>query len=170
METVRGQYNKLRNIGEKQQDGTARQESFNQGRRSFLGKFVALVGTAFGLAVLYPIAKYVYPPKRQQKQEDSSPVAKLAEIPDNTGKIVKFNGKAVMVINKGNGNLSAMSAVCTHAGCNVAYKGNDKVIYCACHGGTYDPTTGAVLGGPPPAPLALYPVKVVGNDIVLSKA
>ena len=49
------------------------------------------------------------------------------------------------------GNLTAFSAVCTHAGCTVGYESG--VIVCPCHGGEYSAETGAVIAGPPPAPL-----------------
>jgi Rieske Fe-S protein len=32
-------------------------------------------------------------------------------------------------------------------------------IICPCHGGTFDPRTGAVTGGPPPS--GLQPLKVI---------
>ncbi len=57
-----------------------------------------------------------------------------------------------IVIRQPDGSLDAFSAVCTHAGCTVGYEGGQ--IVCPCHGGTYDPSTGRVTGGPPPAPLA----------------
>jgi Rieske Fe-S protein len=46
---------------------------------------------------------------------------------------------------------SQLSALCTHAGCEVAYR--DGVLLCPCHGGVFNAQTGAVEGGPPPTPL-----------------
>jgi thiosulfate dehydrogenase (quinone) large subunit len=57
-----------------------------------------------------------------------------------------------LVIRHSDGSLNAFSAVCTHAGCQVGYQGGQ--IVCPCHGGVYNASTGAVEGGPPPAPLA----------------
>jgi thiosulfate dehydrogenase [quinone] large subunit len=67
------------------------------------------------------------------------------------------DGSPDIVIRSADGSLKAFSAVCTHAGCTVGYEGGQ--IVCPCHGGTYDPKTGAVTSGPPPTGLA--PRKVV---------
>jgi thiosulfate dehydrogenase [quinone] large subunit len=61
----------------------------------------------------------------------------------------------------------AYSAVCTHQGCTVSYNPAGNTLDCPCHGGKFDPANGgAVLAGPPPAPLASYKVAIVGNSIV----
>jgi thiosulfate dehydrogenase (quinone) large subunit len=62
------------------------------------------------------------------------------------------NGQPDIAIRQPDGSLTAFSAVCTHAGCTVGYQSGE--IVCPCHGGTYSAATGAVTGGPPPAPLA----------------
>jgi thiosulfate dehydrogenase [quinone] large subunit len=62
------------------------------------------------------------------------------------------DGSADIVIRDSGGNLKAFSAVCTHAGCTVGYESG--VIVCPCHGGEYSAENGAVIAGPPPAPLA----------------
>jgi thiosulfate dehydrogenase [quinone] large subunit len=62
------------------------------------------------------------------------------------------DGSADIVIRDSGGGLKAFSAVCTHAGCTVGYESG--VIVCPCHGGEYSAETGAVIAGPPPAPLA----------------
>jgi thiosulfate dehydrogenase [quinone] large subunit len=72
-------------------------------------------------------------------------------------------GQPDLVIRQPDGSLSAFSAVCTHAGCTVGYQGGE--IVCPCHGGVYSATTGAVVSGPPPAPLATRKVTESGGDI-----
>jgi Rieske Fe-S protein len=64
------------------------------------------------------------------------------------------------------GQWKAGSANCTHAPCTVQYNGSQ--IQCPCHGGTFDPNTGAVLGGPPPRPLPQYSVLVQNNNLYVS--
>lgn len=67
------------------------------------------------------------------------------------------DGSPDLIIRQPDGELTAMSAVCTHAGCTVGYQ-NGQIV-CPCHGATYDPRTGAVTGGP--APQGLAPKRVV---------
>src|SRR5262249_39298421 len=51
--------------------------------------------------------------------------------------------------------LTAMSAVCTHAGCTVGLDGMTSSWLCPCHGSRFD-LEGAVIGGPAPRPRARY--------------
>lgn len=67
------------------------------------------------------------------------------------------DGAPDIIIRAEDGTLTAFSAVCTHAGCTVGYEAG--TIICPCHGGEYDPQTGAVIAGPPPS--GLEPKKVV---------
>jgi nitrite reductase/ring-hydroxylating ferredoxin subunit len=46
----------------------------------------------------------------------------------------------------------ALSAVCTHLGCVVAWQDQAGEFLCPCHGGRFS-ADGQVLGGPPPKPL-----------------
>jgi thiosulfate dehydrogenase [quinone] large subunit len=63
------------------------------------------------------------------------------------------DGNADIVVRHADGTLTALSAICTHAGCTVDYQGGE--IVCPCHGATYDAQTGAVTGGPAPYPLGI---------------
>ncbi len=73
------------------------------------------------------------------------------------------DGSPDILIRQSDGSLTSFSAVCTHAGCTVGYQGG--VIVCPCHGGEYDAETGAVIAGPPPAPLAPKKVLESGGEI-----
>lgn len=73
------------------------------------------------------------------------------------------DGNSDILIRHSDGSLSAFSAVCTHAGCTVGYQGGQ--IVCPCHGGLYNARTGAVEGGPPPAPLPAKKVIDSGGSL-----
>jgi thiosulfate dehydrogenase [quinone] large subunit len=67
------------------------------------------------------------------------------------------DGQPDIVVRLSDGRLVAHSAVCTHAGCTVAYQGGQ--IVCPCHGSRFNAQTGAVINGPAVTPLA--PRKVI---------
>jgi Rieske Fe-S protein len=61
-----------------------------------------------------------------------------------------------------NGQWRGFSATCTHQPCTVGYGGGSS-IQCPCHGASFDPTNGSVLGGPAPRPLPEYGVQIDGS-------
>ena len=61
------------------------------------------------------------------------------------------SGKPAMVVRDRGGKLFALSAVCTHAGCELAY-GQDE-LRCPCHNSTFSIRTGAPERGPARRPL-----------------
>lgn len=70
-------------------------------------------------------------------------------------------GDPAVLIHLNNGGFVAYSAVCTHAGCTVAYDSARGELVCPCHGSIYDPRHGArVVAGPAPRPLPVVPVRV----------
>ncbi len=73
----------------------------------------------------------------------------------------------VIVIKTAGGSFSALSAACTHEGCEVNYNTGSSMVVCPCHGGTFNATTGSVLGGPPPSALTKYTVTQSGNILTV---
>jgi thiosulfate dehydrogenase [quinone] large subunit len=61
------------------------------------------------------------------------------------------DGSPDIVVRHRDGSLSAFSAVCTHAGCQVEY--DSGVLLCPCHGSEFDAATGVVIQGPAVTPL-----------------
>jgi len=138
-------------------------------RRSFLGKAVVGVGAVVAASTLYPVVNYIIPPpEKEVKEKDEIVVGKASEVPPDSGKIYQFNKDKVIVVNNG-GTLTAVSAVCTHLGCLVQWKSDEKNIYCACHGARYT-DDGQIISGPQPLPLAPFGVRVDGDDLIISKA
>ena len=60
----------------------------------------------------------------------------------------------------------AHSLLCSHFGCVVAWHEEKQAYLCPCHEGVYD-AEGAVVAGPPPKGLAIVPVTVYGDDLVV---
>jgi Rieske Fe-S protein len=90
----------------------------------------------------------------------------LDTLPVGAGTVVSVGSKPAIVVNTAAG-VKAYSAICTHLGCIVLWDETLGVIVCPCHDGHFNPATGAVVSGPPPAPLPPLNAQVEGNDIYI---
>ncbi|RLD91928.1 MAG: cytochrome B6 [Bacteroidetes bacterium] len=89
----------------------------------------------------------------------------LEELPLNATKRFKdLRGRDLMLVRTGEREVKAISTVCTHLGCTVFWQKDRQEFFCPCHNGRFD-KNGTVLGGPPPAPLDLYPVEIEGDNV-----
>jgi len=138
-------------------------------RRKFLNTLLGIGGIGGILSVFYPVFSYLIPPKSSEPKVNSVKAGMNAEFPSNSSKIIKFGRKPVILIKTEDSQYKALSASCTHLDCIVQYKQDTKQIWCACHNGTYD-LNGRNLSGPPPKPLEEYDVKVVKDEIIITKA
>lgn len=118
--------------------------------------------------MLYPIVSYLNPPKQNEVEVSSVLAGKISDFEKDSGKIVRFGNKPVIVVRTEKGDFKALSAVCTHLDCTVQYKKELGLIWCACHNGKYD-LSGKNVSGPPPRPLDPYTVTLQGENIFVSK-
>ncbi len=146
------------------------EDSINKkgGRRNFL-KYIINGGLfGFGLSIFYPLISYLKPPKQEDVEVASVSAGKLDAIAKDSGKIIQFGTRPVLLIRSPNDKLIALDAVCTHLDCTVQYIKEEGVILCACHNGKYD-LTGKNISGPPPKPLQPYNVAIKGDEVIISK-
>jgi len=139
-----------------------------QTRRKVLNYFLGTGALASLGAILYPIARFMIPPRIVESAASSVVAAKVAEVKPNSGKVFKFGSKPALLIQTPTGEYRAFNAVCTHLDCTVQYRPEEKLIWCACHNGRYD-LTGKNISGPPPRPLEEFKVNVRGDEIVVSR-
>ncbi|MBG6233953.1 glycine/D-amino acid oxidase-like deaminating enzyme/nitrite reductase/ring-hydroxylating ferredoxin subunit [Pedobacter sp. CAN_A7] len=77
----------------------------------------------------------------------------LAELAPGTGMVVKYQDEKLAIYKDQMGKVTALSPVCTHAGCIVNFNQTEGSWDCPCHGGRYD-CYGKVITGPPTKDLA----------------
>lgn len=140
----------------------------DESKRNFLKYILGGGLVAWFASVLYPVFAYMKPPKQAEVEVTSVKVGKLADIGMETGQIVKFGNKPVILVRTAAGDLKAFNATCTHLDCTVQFRKDMGVIWCACHNGKYD-LTGRNIAGPPPRPLDPYRVVVQGDEVFISK-
>jgi Rieske Fe-S protein len=131
-----------------------------------------LLGTSVGglvLAIIYPVARYLVPPRSGESATASVTLPfKPDELEPGTAKIFKYGNRPGIILRTPQGELRAFSATCTHLGCIVQYRSDLQQIWCACHNGHFD-LNGTNVAGPPPKPLEGFAVNVRGDQIVVSK-
>jgi Rieske Fe-S protein len=138
-------------------------------RRRFLDALLGFSASALAAAIVYPIARYVSPPRIPEAATNRVLAAKVSEMAKEGWKVFPFGSEAAILIQSAPGEYRAFSATCTHLECTVQFDKPSKRIWCACHSGWYD-LEGRNVAGPPPKPLMPYTTQVVGDDIFVARA
>lgn len=121
-----------------------------------------------GGALAYPVARY-FRYLAQGRSVASSPemvVKDAGGLAVKGSRIVKFNGRLVLLIRRAEHEWIALSAICTHMGCPLHYDPGVDGVVCVCHKGQYD-LAGKVVSGPPPRALLKYMIEERGGELVL---
>lgn len=71
----------------------------------------------------------------------------VAELGRGEGGIIERGGEQFAAYMREDGELSLLSARCTHMGCTVAWNPGEKTFDCPCHGSRFS-ATGEVVNGP----------------------
>jgi len=139
----------------------------NVTRRDFINLLKG-TGAAIGVgAVAVPVVAYFYPPTLEEMPSEPVLVCPELELPVGASRTVKFGRYPAIVVHLESG-LKAYSAVCTHFACIVKWNAETGRLECPCHDGYFSPEDGAVLDGPPPAPLMALAAEVVDGQIYVS--
>lgn len=91
------------------------------------------------------------------------PVARVLAVSRVDGWYRERARETVFLVWDGDQKIRAMSATCTHLGCQVQWDSKGKKFRCPCHGGVYA-ADGSVLEGPPPRPLDTVDARIDPAD------
>lgn len=91
------------------------------------------------------------------------PIARILSVSRVNGWYRERARETVFLVWDGRDSVRAMSATCTHLGCQVQWDGEGKKFKCPCHGGVYG-RDGTVLSGPPPRPLDVVEARIDAAD------
>jgi Rieske Fe-S protein len=137
-------------------------------RRRFVDVLLGGGFLATAVAFLYPVLRYLVPPKASDLGSDVVIAGRVGELKPNSGKIFRFGNRPGLLIRSSSGEYRAMSATCTHLSCTVQYRDDLRQVWCACHNGKYD-LNGRNISGPPPRPLEDFEVQVRGDEIFATR-
>lgn len=135
-------------------------------RREFVKKALSGALALLGFGFLVPAAKIFAPVKGRDKELAYFPLIAEEDIPrvgvkkaELTFAVLGKEKKARVFIVSSPEGPDVFSATCSHLGCLVNYHKGKHEFVCPCHGGRYD-LNGGNIAGPPPAPLARFPLKI----------
>jgi Rieske Fe-S protein len=124
-------------------------------RRAFLIGLAAALGGGWLGAVLHRL--FLAAPRTVQPAR-----LRLADLPPGGHLVVTYAGKPVWVRWGADGQVEALSLVCTHLGCTVEWQEDTGEFRCPCHEGKFD-AEGRATAGPPKLPLQRLRVRREGE-------
>lgn len=156
------------------------EEKVDKGRRKFMeaGVFtitgciaavsgITLTGFAVGPSFEKQKLKWIKTDLMEKDLNADSFTQVILEYENKDGWMIAPAKSLAYIHREKNGEITAISASCTHLGCVVNWNEESKIFKCPCHDGRYD-AEGRVIGGPPPAPLNRHPVKIEDGQILLA--
>jgi menaquinol-cytochrome c reductase iron-sulfur subunit len=144
-------------------------------RRSFVKVILTATGGFIALIVGIPAIAYLLEPAtKKQSAEVWIPAGPVDNYELNTPTLFTFtqttqngwertvNSYGVYVIKHGPEDFTVYSNMCTHLACRVTWQDGEQEYVCPCHDGRFN-ADGAVVSGPPPAPMIRYQTKIEEN-------
>lgn len=150
-------------------------------RRQFLTYSLASVGGFLASGILFPMVRMAVDPVLKHGEEGEFVKVGTVDEFNDVPKEVPFTKPVkdgwyeteekltAWIMKDENGDILALSPICTHLGCTVNWEGggNENRFFCPCHFGLYYKNGLNVPNTPPPEPLQKYEVKIEGNDVYL---
>ncbi|MFB7668809.1 bifunctional 3-phenylpropionate/cinnamic acid dioxygenase ferredoxin subunit [Kitasatospora sp. NPDC056138] len=92
----------------------------------------------------------------------------LSDLQEDVPKRVDLNGVPVALV-RTEGEVFAINDICSHANVSLSEgEVEDCMIECWLHGSSFDLRSGKPSGLPATKPVAVYPVKIEGDDVLVS--
>ena len=136
-------------------------------RRGFLDWIIGLGSAVTGVALATPVLMYLWPAARGGGV-DRVEVPGAANMQPGQSLMLQVGGKAVIVVRQRDG-FKAFDASCTHLGCLVRWDNSSGEFRCPCHAAVFD-ADGQVVSGPPPAPMPVFAIREIGDQVFVSPA
>ncbi len=131
-------------------------------RRKFLMTLLAGLGALIGAASAWPVFRFLSPATAGSGSDQV--LIPRGDVASGKAHFFQHRGKPAVLLQVAPGQFVAMSAVCTHLGCVVAWQETAGEFLCPCHGGRFS-AEGQVLSGPPPKPLESIAVELDGDQL-----
>jgi Rieske Fe-S protein len=136
-------------------------------RRDFM-KFMVLISAAFTAGQFWIAAENWL--RRRRRQPKLARVAAVDDVPVGGAVGFSYPGEHddCLLLRPEPGVLVAYSQKCTHLSCAVLPQPEHGRIFCPCHQGIFELSTGRPLAGPARRPLTRIVLEVRGRDVFAS--
>ena len=96
-------------------------------------------------------------------------VCSVSDLPSVGAVQAEVDGELVAIVRDSAGDIHAIDDTCSHANVSLS-EGDveDGEIECWLHGSRFDLRSGMPTGLPATSPIAVYPVKIDGDDVFVS--
>ncbi len=149
-------------------------------RRQFLSYTLTGVGGFMAAGMLMPMVRFALDPALKAGAESSMvAVCELDELTDSPQRFTRsfsqqdswyestVEQEAYIYLD--GDDVVALSSVCTHLGCTIAYNEDESEFACPCHGGRFTEDGTNVPGTPPRRPLDVFEVSVENGTVYLGE-
>jgi len=149
------------------------------GRRSFVTGVVGLLGGMIAAVVGLPAIGYWLGPSLEKHETEAwVPLGLVEAIPVGEPTLFTFSrtrqvgwersatSYGVYVVRSADGQIEALSNVCTHLSCRVTWKPEQNQYLCPCHDGRFA-RDGAIISGPQPRPLDRFAFKIEDGTLLV---
>jgi nitrite reductase/ring-hydroxylating ferredoxin subunit len=131
--------------------------------------FLAWLSTAFlglwGIGAATVVSSFLGSPEREKRiAENTVRVGLLDDLAVGEARLVRHGTSPFWIYRKDAEHVIALAAICTHMRCVLDFDRRERQMVCPCHDGRFD-LDGNVISGPPPRPLASYPVAIRSGEM-----
>lgn len=134
-------------------------------RRRLLNWLLGVAGFANLGVVVYPIFRYLLPPK-PKLPKGPIVLGKENEVAIGDGKVTQVEGMPIIWTRVRDQQWRAFEGLCTHQDCPLEFRRGEG-FFCACHNGLFD-LEGVPRSGPPQKPLLRLPVEKKGDELLVT--
>lgn len=147
-------------------------------RRSFFVRVISVLIAFVSAPIAIVVGAAVLSPSLTRRRESWVPAGALDDLDEGVLKTVHVQAvrqdgylrtvdrQVVFLTRTSDSEVIALSSICTHLGCRVAWDAQARLLRCPCHGGAFT-ATGEVHAGPPPQPLTRLPTRLVNGSVLV---
>lgn len=139
------------------------QKDANVSRRDFI-RYLGLVSLGFFSGTAWVWLKSLFTSEQMYK---SMKIIDREDLKIGESYVFQIPGvkEPAILVRLNQDEFVAFGQKCTHLQCPVIWKKDERILFCPCHKGAFNGTTGDVLYGPPERPLPKLKIEVKSDGI-----